>query len=323
MAIVLVTDHPAPTLDIEESVLAPLGMELVVARTGVEEELLALVPPADAILTCFEQVTDAVVGAAPNLRVISRYGVGVDNIAVDAASARGIPVTNVPIYCIDEVAEHSLALLLALIRRITTYDRSVRSGQWDLDVGTPIRRLAGSTLGVVGFGNIGRAVAHRALGLGLTVLISDRSATQEEVRAAGGRLVELDELLAESDGVTLHVPLTESTRHLIDADSLALMKPSAVLINCARGAVVDLDALTDAITAGQLAGAGIDVFEPEKLPGDHPLREMGNVVLTPHVAFYSEDAIADLQKQAVENVASVLRGRFPAHVVNRSAIAKS
>jgi D-3-phosphoglycerate dehydrogenase len=317
---VLVTDHPAPTTHIESELLAAVGGRLIVAPTGAEDELVGLAPAADAILTCFRHVTRAVIRAAPRLRVIGRYGVGVDNIAVDTASELGIPVTNVPVYCVDEVAEHTIALLLSVARRTALYDASVRAGEWQLALGMPIHRIAGSTLGVVGFGHIGRAVTSRAIGLGMRVLVNDRSATREDIRAAGAEPASLVQLLGSSDTVTVHVPLTPATRGLIDADRLAAMKTGAVLINCARGAIVDLDALANALRQGRLAGAGVDVFEPERLPPDHPLVGIPTAVLTPHVAFYSEESIAELQRQATLNVVAVLEGRETGDIVNRAAI---
>ena len=316
MFTVLVTDHPAPDTAIEADLLAAIGGRLVVAETGSEAELLGLVPEADAILTCFRLVTPAVVRAGERLRVIGRYGVGVDNIAVDVATEQGIVVTNVPVYCVDEVAEHAVALLLTLARRTAQYDADVRAGGWRIEAGMPIHRIAGSVLGVVGFGHIGREVVARGRGLGMRVLVSDPSHPADEVRAAGAEPRDLDDLLAESDAVTLHVPLTPATRGLIDATRLARMKPGAFLINCARGAVVDLDALAEALGSGRLGGAGLDVFIPERLPVDHPLVGLRNTVLTPHVAFYSEESIAELQRRATDNVVAVLSGNAPSSVVN-------
>lgn len=315
MYTVLVTDHPAPTTDIEAAVLASIDARLVLAQTGTEEELLSLVPDADAILTCFKLVTPAVVRSGGRLRVIGRYGVGVDNIAVDVAHERGVVVTNVPVYCVDEVAEHAIALLMTLARRTTSYDASVRAGEWNIAVGMPIHRIAGSVLGVVGFGHIGKAVAQRGRALGMRMLVADTLARAEDVSAADADLVDLDELLSRSDAVSVHVPLTQETHHLFDARRLAMMKSSAFLINCARGAVIDLDALAAGLSDGRPAGAGLDVFEPERLPVDHPLIRMGNVVLTPHVAFYSEESIAELQRLASENVVAVLSGQGTASVV--------
>lgn len=316
MPIILVTDHPAPTTEIEARLVSEIGGKLRVATTGDEDELIALAADADAILTCFRQVTRAVVEAAPRLKVIGRYGVGVDNIAVDAASARGIPVTNVPVYCVEEVADHAMALLLTLARGTAVYDASVRAGEWNIAIGMPLRRVRGRLLGVVGFGHIGRAVVRRAKAFGMDVLVADRSASAADVAAHGAELTDLDDLLGRSDAVSLHVPLNDGTRHLLDARRLALMKPDAVLINCARGAVIDLGALADALLAGRLGGAGIDVFDPERLPIDHPLIGLRNTVLTPHVAFYSEESIAELQSRATQNVIDVLSDRVPADVVN-------
>ena len=317
---IVATDIPAPTADLETAMIEAIGGRLVVASSGDEAELVSLVADADAILTCFKHVTPAVVRAAPGLRVIGRYGVGVDNIAVDTATERGIPVTNVPVYCVDEVAEHALALLLTLARGTATYDASVRAGEWDIRVAMPLHRLAGSVLGIVGFGHIGRAVASRARAFGLQLLVTDTSATPAEAAELQAELVPLDDLLRRADAVSLHVPLRDSTQRLIDARRLALMKPTAFLINCARGAVVDLDALADALANGRLAGAGIDVFVPERLPVDHPLIGLRNAVLTPHTAFYSEESIAELQRLATQNVIDVLTGGTPDHVVNAAGL---
>jgi D-3-phosphoglycerate dehydrogenase len=315
MTIVLVTDHPALTAAIEARMLETINAEIRIASTGQEDELLELVVDADAILTCFRRVSAGVIRRGSGLQVIGRYGVGIDNIDVAAATERGIPVTNVPEYCTDEVAEHAIALMLTLARRTAVYDASVRAGGWDIAIGMPIHRLAGRVLGIVGFGHVGRAVASRASGLGLRVVVTDRSLTATEAASAGVESVELDDLLVSSDVVSLHVPLTRQTRHLLDAPRLALMKPGALLINCARGGVVDLDAITDSLRTGHLAGAGLDVFDPERLPPDHPLMSMANTVLTPHVAFYSEESISELQRQATQNVMDVLAGR-PANLVN-------
>lgn len=191
------------------------------------------------------------------------------------------------------------------------YDASVRAGEWDIAVGMSLRRLRGRILGVVGFGHIGQAVVARARAFGMDVLVSDRSASATDVMAHGAELAELDDLLRRSDAVSLHVPLNDSTRHLLDARRLALMKPDAVLINCARGAVVDLAALADALGTGNLGGAGIDVFDPERLPIDHPLIGLRNTVHTPHVAFYSEESIAELQTRPPRTSSTSSRGACP------------
>jgi D-3-phosphoglycerate dehydrogenase len=315
---VLVTDYTWPSTEPEAAVLARVGAGLVVAPTGAEDELLELVRDADAILTCFAHVTPRVIAAGNRLRVVGRYGVGTDNIAVDAATARGLPVTNVPVYCTDEVAEHVLGMLLALVRGFALYDRAVRAGDWSLATGQPTRRVAGSTLGVVGFGAIGQTVARKAQGIDMVVIAHD--ADEDRVRAAGVEPVSLDTLARRADAITVHVPLLDATRHLVDAEFLKAMKPTAYLLNAARGAIVDLDALAAALADGTIAGAGIDVFEPERLPADHPLLQQDRLLATPHTAFYSEESMRDLARHAAENVAAVLRGERPAATVNRAAL---
>lgn len=308
---VLVTDITWPNTAIEETVLAAVGAELVLAPTGEEAELVELVRDADAILTCFAHVTPAVVAAGERLQVIGRYGIGVDNIAVAEATARDIPVTNVPAYCLDEVAEHVLAMILSLVRGLHRYDRAVRAGDWSLTTGLPTRRVRGTTLGIVGYGRIGQTLADRAQAFGMEILVHDPRAPET---------VPLLELAARSDFVSLHAPATPETSGMIGAAFLAAMKPTAYLINAARGALVDQDALVDALQAGQIEGAGLDVFVPERLPADHPLLRSDRVLATPHTAFYSSESMAELARLAAENVAAVLAGRPPASLVNSEVL---
>ena len=314
--VVLVTDFTWPSVEPEAAVLAAAGARLLVAKTGEETELLELVTDADAILTCFKQVSPAVVRAGRRLQVIGRYGIGVDNIAVDEATRHGIPVTNVPGYCTHEVAEHVLALILAHERGICRFDRGVRDGDWTLTQGLPMCRVAGRTLGVVGFGRIGQALARKATALELRLLVHDTTAPPDELAAVGAEAVTLSELAAGSDYVSVHVPLTDQTRGLVGRDFLLQMKPTAFVVNAARGAVVDHEALLEALTEGWIAGAGIDVFDPDRLPPDHPLLRERNLIATPHVAFYSEESVLELEVKAAENVAAILTGRRPEHVVN-------
>jgi D-3-phosphoglycerate dehydrogenase len=319
--IVLVTDYTWPSTEPEAEVLARVGARIVAAETGEEDELLELVPAADAILTCFKHVTPAVVRAGERLQVIGRYGIGVDNIAVAEATRLGIPVTNVPEYCADEVAEHVLALVLAHERSICRYAAGVAAGDWSLGRGLPMRRVSGRTLGIVGLGCIGAVLAPKARGLGLRVLACDPTAGTDELEAAGAEPVGLAELAERSDYVSIHAPLTEETRGLVGREVLSRMKPTAFLVNTARGAIVDQDALAEALHAGRIAGAGLDVFEPEQLPAGHPLLTAPGVIATPHVAFYSEESIRELEVKAAENVAAILAGRRPAAVVNPEVLA--
>jgi phosphoglycerate dehydrogenase-like enzyme len=308
---VLVTDYAWPSLDVERSVLT--GAELVVAPTGGTAELVRLAADVDAILTCFAKVPAEVLDAAPHCRTVARYGVGVDNIDVAHATRLGMVVSNVPDYCSDEVADHTLLLILALARRLGPLTRLVSAGGWDAaDTGTAIR-LRGKVLGLVGLGAIGRALVPRARALGLDVVAWRRSAPLPPgVRAAES----LEELLACADIVSLHVPATPETRGLIGAAELSVMKRTAWLINTARGSLVDTGALLTALREGRIAGAGLDVTDPEPLPPDHPLRTRDDVVLTPHVAFSSDGSLAELARKAATNVADVLAGRTPATVVN-------
>lgn len=313
---VLVTDYTWPSTAIEADVLASVDADLLLAREGTEEELLDLVTEVDGILTCFAHVTAPVIRKGRRLQVIGRYGIGVDNIDVGEATALGIPVTNVPVYCLDEVAEHTLALLFNLARKVCRYDAALRAGDWSLGTGQPIFRIRDRVLGIVGFGKIGRRVADVARALGIRVVVYDPALSAHEIRAAGAEPATLIDLAQQADFLTVHVPLTPETRGLIDESILRAMKPTSLVINTARGGIIDQEALCRALTEGWIAGAGIDVFDPERLPGTHPLLKAPNLIATPHVAFYSEESVHDLQRLAAENVAAILRNERPTSVVN-------
>jgi D-3-phosphoglycerate dehydrogenase / 2-oxoglutarate reductase len=317
---VLVTDVAWPTTDAERDVLAAAGADLVLAPSGDPVELARLAADADAILTCFAKVTAEVLDAAPRCRTVARYGVGVDNIDVAHATSLGMVVSNVPVYCVDEVADSALLGILALARRLLPLTRDVAAGRWGGDVPGTGTRLRGKVLGLVGLGVIGSALAARAQVIGLDVIAYDLSGRP----VPGVRVVDsLDELLAEADAVSLHVPLTERTHHLIGAEQLAAMKPSAWLVNTARGPLVDTEALLAALDGGEIAGAALDVTDPEPLPADHPLRTRDDIVLTPHTAFSSDGSLVELATRAATNVVDVLQGRVPATVVNPDVLDSS
>jgi D-3-phosphoglycerate dehydrogenase len=318
--IVLVTDYTWSSTEPEAEVLAQAGARLLIAETASEAELLELVPPVDAIMTTFAQVPASVVRAGTNLQVIGRFGSGVDNIPVSVATKLGLPVTNVPVYCTDEVAEHALAFLLMFARKTHLYNAAIRQNNWKLQTGMPLHRVNGQTLGIIGFGNIGQALAGKARGLGLQILVYDRK-SDNFIRGQHAEPVSLDELLARSDFASLHLPLTPETRGLLDASRLRQMKPSACLINVARGSIVDSAALLQALQEKWIAGAAVDVFDPEPLPDNHPLLEQPALIASPHVAFYSEESIRELEIKAAQNVAAILSGRRPAHVVNPEVLA--
>jgi D-3-phosphoglycerate dehydrogenase len=314
--IVLITDYTWPSTQPEAEVLAKIGAKLLIAQSGTEEEIVELVPQADAILTCFADVTPPVIQAGHKLQVIGRYGIGVDNIAVDTATSLGIPVTNVPVYCADEVAEHTLALLFSSARGVCRYDKAVRLDNWDLATGSPMYRIRGRTLGILGFGHIGRTLALKTQGLGMRVIAHDPYIDEGALTDHQVEMVSIDDLFSMADFLTVHTPLVPQTRGLIDESRLRSMKSTATIINCARGAIIDHQALERALRKGWIAAAAGDVFEPEHLDPDHPLLALPNLIATPHVAFYSEESVLDLEIMAAENVAAILSGSRPAAVVN-------
>ena len=284
-----------------------------------KEEILEQAGDADAILAgSLCRLTGDVIEQLHRCRVIARYGIGVDNVDVQAASRRGIWVTNVPDYCIDEVATHTILLLLACHRKLLQALQGP-GRTWGIGHLKPIAGLQTQTLGIVGLGQIGQAVARRAMALGLRVLAYDPLVPAERAEQVGVRLVGLEELLRQADYVSLHVPLTEGTRHLIDGRALALMKPGSYLINTARGGLVDEEALRAALDGGHLAGAALDVLEVEPPSQGHPLVGHPKVLLTPHVAWYSERSAREMRIRAAEEVRRVLEGGRPLHPVNYPA----
>ena len=319
---VVITDYVWESLDVEERTLGELA-HLVALKTKKPDEFIDEAEECDALLNTYAgPITAEVMARMPKCRIIARYGIGVDTIDLDAATQAGIIVTNNPTYCIEEVAEHTMALLLACARKVPVYDRLLRGGRWEVPPGKPMFRLVGRTLGLVGFGNIARQVAMRAAAFGMRVLFADPFVHEKQFDAPGTK-VELHELLAQSDFVSLHPPLTAETRKMIGRDALSRMKPTAFLINCSRGPVIDTDALVAALDARQIAGCALDTIDPEPLPESHPLRGRDNVIVTPHVAWYSEQALAGLQAGAPGEVLRVLTGQWPVNVVNRAVKGKS
>ena len=321
--IALVTDHVWPTLALEREVLASVDTELLVARRDDEEELVELAPNAEAILTNWRRVPPAALDAAPRCLVVSRYGIGVDNIPVEHATRLGIIVTNVPEFCVDEVSDHTLALVLACSRRIVRFEKATSAGRWSLQPVAPgMRRMRGQRLGLVGYGTLGRAVAAKAVAFGLEVLAYTPRLARTELGPGVAGTNDLRELLETADYVSLHAPATPETRGIIDKEALRAMKPTAYLVNTARGLLVDEDALFHALTQGWIAGAALDVLAVEPALPAHPLLGLDNVIVTPHAAFYSEEAIADVQRQAAEHVAQVLRGEMPSNIVNPAVVSE-
>ena len=319
---VLVTDYVWPSIEPEKAVLERIGAELVVAPDSSEDTLAGLAGDVDGILTCFAQVTDKVLRSAEKCIVVGRYGVGVDNIAVATATELGMAVTYVPDYCVEEVSDHVLGLLLTWNRRVAYFDRMVKTSGWgSLSLTMPILRLRGKKLGIVGFGRIGQVVCRKALAFGFEVLTSDPFVPAETATQLGASMVGMQELLRESDFITLHSPLVPETRNLIGAAELDLMKSTAFLINCARGPLIDEDALYEALQNNRIGGAGLDVLVEAHPAPDHPLLKLENAIITPHVAFFSEEAVLELEERAAEEVAAVLQGRMPENLVNKDVLA--
>ena len=319
---VVLTDYVWESLDVEKKTLAGLA-DLVAMQTKKPDEFLAQARDCDAMLNTYAgPITAEVMAQMPKCKIIARYGIGVDTIDLDAATQAGIIVTNNPTYCIEEVAEHTMALLLTAARKIAFYDRMVRAGRWEVPPGKPMFRLAGSTLGLVGFGNIARQVAIRAAAFGMRVLFCDPFIKAGQFDTPGEKM-EFSALLAEADYVSLHPPLMPQTRQMINDDAFSRMKPNAILINCARGPIVDTDALVRALDAKKIAGCALDTTDPEPLPNPHPLRGRENVIINPHTAWYSEQAMVGLQAGAPGEVRRVLSGEWPINVVNRAVKGKS
>jgi D-3-phosphoglycerate dehydrogenase len=308
-------------LSAERAALAGVPAALVCGGAGSPDEIVAAAAEADVILTDSAAITGAILARLPKARAVVCYGIGYDHVDVPAATALGVAVVNMPAFCAPEVANHTLMLVLACVRKLIRLDQGLRGGRWpdgrqmEAEL-APMGNLDGEVLGLVGFGSIARLVAPRAQAFGLRVLACDPAVPAEAMHALGVQPAVLDELLAASDYVSLHTPLTAETRHLIGAAELRRMKPTAFLINTGRGAVVDEAALVDALRAGLIAGAGLDVFEREPLPADSPLLSMDNVVVTPHTGGYSDASFARLRRWVGEAAAAVLRGQWPKGLVN-------
>ena len=313
--LIAVTDSPFPSLDPAKAALARIDPELRVAKSASADDVLAVARDADAILVTYAKLPGDLLRQLRRCKAIGRFGLGVDNIDIAAAAELGITVTYVPDYCMQEVSDHAMALLLALARKVPQSNALVQAGRWEMPAVVPIHRLAGRVLGLVGFGNIPRALAPKAKAFGLRVVAHDPYVSQQVLDAAGVERVSFDQLLEISDFVSIHAPLLSATRGLFNAEVFRKMKKGARLINTARGPLVDEDALVAALDSGQLAGAALDVVAVEPLSKDSKLIGRDNVILTPHTAFYSVEALNELQTKCAADVARVLSGEPPVYPV--------
>ena len=314
MTTVLIAHNSFPDFALEESAFAAVGARVVVCDSLDTPEAIAAARDADAIMVTIQPVTAELIATLRRCKIISRVGTGLDAIDIAAASEAGVWVANVADYAIDEVSTHAMALLLNHARRLPQMRVSVESGSWyDAAIIEPAPRLTGQVLGIIGYGRIGRSAANKAAGFGLEVIVCDPYVD----RATGVELVELDTLLSRADFVSLHTPLTDVSRHIINADSLSKMKPTAYLINTARGELIDESALLAAVETGGIAGAALDVLTVEPPAADHPLLNHERIVVTPHAGWYSEAAKRDVRQKAIDDVLRVLNGQEPRSPVNQ------
>lgn len=313
--LIAISDTVFPDWKPAEAALAGIDFELRQAKTPDADAILDVARDADAMFVTYARITSDVIAGLNKCKVIGRFGIGTDNIDLKAAAAAGIAVTYAPVYCLEEVSDHTMALLLALVRKIPFSTAMVSAGRWEMPAVVPIRRLKGRTLGLIGIGNIAQAVIRKAQAFGIETIAFDPYAPDSLFAAQKTEKVSLDDLYARADFVSVHAPLTPETEKMINADAFAKMKPEAVLINTSRGPLVDIDALAKALDAGEIAGAGLDVLPQEPPPAGNPLAGRENVILTPHTGFYSEDALLDLQTTVATDVASVLAGKAPKYPV--------
>jgi D-3-phosphoglycerate dehydrogenase / 2-oxoglutarate reductase len=313
--LIAVTDSVFPSLDPAKAALRRVDPELRMAKSAAPEDILAVARDADAVLVTYAKLTGELLRQLTRCKVIGRFGLGVDNIDLPAAKEMGITVTYVPDYCLQEVSDHAMALLLALARKIPLSDRLVQAGRWEMPAVVPIYRLEGQVLGLIGFGNIPRKVVPKAQAFGLRVITHDPYVSPDVVKSLGVENVSFDELLATSDFISVHAPATPQTRGLLNAQAFAKMKKGVLVINTARGPLIDEQALVQALDSGQIGAAALDVLATEPPPNDFPLRGRDNVILTPHTAFYSVDALNELQTKCASDVARVLSGEPPVYPV--------
>lgn len=318
---VLVTDYVWPSVEPEMKVLAKYGVDLLVAPDSNENTLIEMVKEVDGILTCFAKVTKKIVEAAENCKVIGRYGVGVDNIDVVEATNQGIIVTYVPDYCVDEVADHVMGLLLSWNRRIILHNEDTKSNGWgNAGLNMRIMRLKEKNLGIIGFGRIGKSVAQKAKAFGLNILAFDPVVDKNSMDKLGVTKTNLEQLLSESHFISLHSPLIEQTANMISYDQFNQMRKDALLINCARGGLINEDALYEALESNKIAGAGLDVLVDINPSLNHRLIQHPKIIITPHTAFFSQEAVLELEQRAAQYVGQVLTGEKPNNIINSEVL---
>lgn len=319
---VYVTDYEYASLQEEINEIEKIGAELIPCQCKTEDDVIVACADAAGLLDQYAPITRRVIESLPNLKVVARYGVGVNTVDLEAATEHGVCVVNVPDYCVDEVSDQAFALLMACARKITLLNDQVKGKGWDYKISKPINRLRGQKLGLLGFGRIPRALAEKAKAFGLELLVYDPFVKAESVEPYGAKLLSLDEVLQAADFISVHVPLTDDTHHLLGEREFAMMKSNAIVINTSRGQLIDEVAMIKALAEKRIAGAGLDVLEDEPTAVDNPLLNMEQVVITPHVAWYSEQSEGELKTKVARGAADVLAGFYPASLVNRQVAEK-
>jgi len=316
---IVITDCDHPTVEIEKEILSEIDPEFILAQCNTEDEVIEVAKDADGIINQYAPMNRKVIESLNRCKVIARYGVGVDNIDIEAASDHKIIVANVPDYCIDEVSTHAMALILACARGITLLDRKRREKKWDFTLAKPLFRTKGKTLGLFGLGRIAKMVAQKTSGFGFKIIAYDPYVSKVD---GGIRLVKFSQLLSDSDFISIHSPLTDKTRHSFGENVLKKMKKTAYLINTARGPIIDEKALYKVLKNKWITGAALDVMEKEPPDWENPLLNLDNLIITPHISFYSEESYIELKTKVAESVLSVLKGELPRAMVNPKVINK-
>jgi len=314
---IVITDCDHPTVEIEREILSKIDPVFILAQCNTEDEVIEAAKDADGIINQYAPINRRVIESLKRCKIIARYGVGVDNIDVEAATEHNIIVANVPDYCVDEVSTHAMALILACTRGITLLDRKRREKRWDFTLAKPLFRTQGKTLGLFGLGKIARAVAQKASGFDFRIITYDPYVSKVD---GGIKLVEFSQLLSDSDFVSIHVPLTAETRHSFGENELKKMKKIAYLINTSRGPIVDEKALYQALKNRWIAGAALDVMEKEPPDWNSSLLPLDNLIITPHISFYSEESYVELKTKVAQAVLSVLKGELPRAIVNPQVV---
>jgi D-3-phosphoglycerate dehydrogenase len=317
---VVITDCDHGSIDEEKEEFEGIGAELTLAQVNKEEDLIRVCKNADGLLNQYALLTRKVFENLPKCKVISRYGVGVDSVDLKGATDLGVIVANVPDYCMDEVSNQTISMILTLLRKTAFLDQKVKSGHWDFRLGIPIYRTKGKTLGLIGSGKIGLEVAKKFSSFNVKVISFD---PYLEKAPEGIELTDMGTLLKESDFISIHCPLNDATRHLIGEHEFRKMEKKPIVINTSRGPIIDEKALIEALKEGRISGAGLDVLEKEPPDSENPLLKMENVVLSPHIGFYSIESISELKRRAAENVVDVLTGKWPKSVINREVLGKT